>query len=139
MYTGQAMRTHLPASLWPGQSAVIASTAASQSTVTATFIGRHLRTCMGWMNFQLVSWVRASSTHTVATTQGLAWMRYRVGTIMFHSQGNPLKYLSAVIWSVRLIHSADRNSTTDATSTLPWWGSMLKRSMNSTGMTMQVT
>ncbi len=59
---------------------------------------------------------------------------------MFHSHGKPLKKWSLVIWSVRDIHNADISMTNEAMmAPHGLCGSMKKRSMNITGMTMHVT
>ena len=77
MYSGQAMSRAVPTAdtvptggLLPGDSAVIHSTAASHTTVTDTVNGRNRRTCIGWTNFQLVSWVSASATQAAAVNHG---------------------------------------------------------------------
>ena len=108
-------------------------TVASQMMVTVMVSGRKRRTCIGCTNFQLVSWVSDSSTHTTPVTHGPASSRYRVGTIMFHSHGKPLKKWSSVIWSVRDIHSADMNSTNAPMTSDQPSGSMPNWCMNTHG------
>ncbi len=96
-------------------------------TVTVMLIGRKLRTCIGWTNFQLVSWARESPMHATPVNHWGTGNKNRVGTTRFHAAGKPLKNRSSVIWSVRAIHRAEVNSMNAPMVSDQPSGSMAKR------------